>query len=102
VNEIEGKVIELCSEDDWGVWELWWAIGGTSDSSPATAELKSSFAKTLCELIAQGKLAAKRRDALTPITGQAKPADFSEDLLWAELNEIHTPRPDTMYWFGTP
>src|SRR5688572_24447240 len=102
MSEMEQTILELSAEDDYGVWELWWAIGGTSNHSPGMAELKSRFARTICDLVGQHKVVAKRRDALTGRTGQAKPAEFSEHLLLAELNEIDQPRPEEMYWFGTP
>ena len=47
--EIKAGIIELCSEDDYGSWELWWNISAQVTPAQTTA-LKRSFLDVVSEL----------------------------------------------------
>jgi hypothetical protein len=55
--DIKANVLELCSEDHYGSWELWWDI---SAEVPAhqIPELKNRFLDVVSELVSGGKLIA--------------------------------------------
>ena len=48
--EIKAGIIELCSEDDYGSWELWWKVSAQVAPAQTTA-LKRSFLDVVSELI---------------------------------------------------
>jgi hypothetical protein len=93
---IKGKILELCSEDDYGSWELWWAI--TSEyKNVAGQDLQLDFIDAIENLIRDGKIVAKTR------TGGPKFlfATFSREQLNEEIKSAVRPDPETFYWFGS-
>jgi hypothetical protein len=94
--QIEAGIIELCSEDDYGSWELWWNVSAEvpDDEMPA---LKSRFQKVVTDLVTEGKLIAKRRDA----DGGIMPTQYDQEKLAREIASAHEPDPDSYFWFGT-
>ena len=89
--EIKHKVLELCAEDDYGSWELWWAI--SADSKVTT---KEDLVSVLEELVNQHALVAKMRAGDNGLLV----APFSRARLSAELKNEARPDPESFYWFG--
>jgi len=91
VMEMKQKILELCSEDDYGSWELWWAI---CQNSPKET-IKFTFIKAITDMIDQGLLIAKKHDQ----SGHLQQTFFSKDKLLLEIDRQLT-NVDGFYWFG--
>jgi hypothetical protein len=93
--QIEEGILELCSEDDWGSWELWW---NTSADTPKDEmpELKLRFLNVVTDLVAAGKLIPKREAP----NGELIVAQYDRHKLLRELDSADDPQPD-FFWFGT-
>jgi hypothetical protein len=72
--EIQGILEELCSEDDWGSWELWWNIAAEVSPNEIPV-LKSQFLDVVGNMVATGKLIAKRQNA----DGQCIPTSYDQE-----------------------
>jgi len=94
--DIRHKVLELCAEDDYGSWELWWAV--TDHENVPAKDLRREFAAVIESLVNKRALVAKRRGA----GGELLAAPFSRKRLLSELESASVPDPDGSYWFGTP
>jgi hypothetical protein len=94
--EIKAGIIELCSEDDYGSWELWWKVSAQVAPAQTTA-LKRSFLDVVSELISAGKLIPKHR---RPI-GQITATGYDREKLAREVDSASKPDPDSYFWFGT-
>jgi hypothetical protein len=94
--QINADVLELCSEDDYGSWELWWHI-----SSEVPAEqipgLKQLFLDVVSNLVSCGKLIAKVHSTDGNITA----TKFDREKLARELDSAGDPNPDSFFWFGS-
>ena len=93
---MSAKVLELCSEDDYGSWELWWDASAKvpEDHVP---DLKRRFLDVVSELISAGKLIAKAHSA----DGNIAPTRFDREKLAREIDASGDPDPDSFFWFGT-
>lgn len=93
---IKANVIELCSEDDYGSWELWWNISAEAppDQTPA---LKRNFLDVVSELVSAGKLIAKRQG----MNGRITEVEYNREKLAHEIDSAGGPDPDSFFWFGT-
>ena len=94
--EINAGIIELCFEDDYGSWELWWNISAQVAPAQTTA-LKRSFLDVVSELVSAGKLIPKHR----PTTGQITTIGYDREKLGREVDSASKPDPDSYFWFGT-
>src|SRR4051794_39588995 len=56
--EIKADVLEVCSEDDCGSWELWWHISAKV-STDQISGVKHMFVNVVSNLVSSGKLIAK-------------------------------------------
>jgi hypothetical protein len=94
--QIKTNVIELCSEDDYGSWELWWNISAKAppDQMPA---LKRNFLDVVSELVSVGRLIAKRQR----MDGQITEAEYNREKLAHEIDSAGSPDRDSFFWFGT-
>ena len=93
---IKASIIELCSEDDYGSWELWWNI--SSDVSPdQTGALRRSFLDAVSELISSGRLIAKRQRMKSQIIA----TEYDREKLAREIDSASNPDPESYFWFGT-
>jgi hypothetical protein len=94
-DKIEASIVELCSEDDYGSWELWW---NTSAEVPADqiAELRRQFLDVVNNLVSGGKLIAKAHRA----DGNIVPTQFDREKLAREVDSARDPDPDSFFWFG--
>ena len=93
--KIRHKVLELCAEDDYGTWELWWSVSG--EAPEGTDDLRRDFAAVVETLVSERELVAKRRSA----GGALVASPFSRKRLLAELKNASRPDPNGTYWFGT-
>jgi hypothetical protein len=93
---IEATIIELCSEDDYGSWELWWSISSDAPDGQARA-LKESFVDVVSELVSSGRLVAKRQHMKGQITG----TEYDREELVREIDSADNPDPRSYFWFGT-
>jgi len=93
---IKANVLELCSEDDYGSWELWWNASAEvpEDQVP---DLKRRFLGVVSELVSAGKLIAKRESRDGNITA----TQFDREKLAREIDSAADPDPDSFFWFGT-
>ena len=96
IGQIETDILELCSEDDWGSWELWWNISADA-SKDERIELKGRFVSVVSELVIDGKLITKAHAA----DGNIAPIGFDRDKLAGEIDSADNPDPDSFFWFGT-
>lgn len=94
-SNIEQLLLELCAEDDWGSWELWWNISGSMPHKP-WPEPKHAFLDVIDGLVAEGRLLAKHRlqDGSFAKTG------YQRATLAFEIEHADAPDPDNFYWFG--
>lgn len=94
---IKTRILELCSEDDYGSWELWWAVMpeiGTVEED----ELRHDFVNTVGELINTHAIAAKKKGSDSKLSA----AVFSKRRLDSEIRNASKPDPSRYYWFGVP
>jgi hypothetical protein len=94
--QIEADIIELCSEDDYGSWELWWNVSANVPNSEM-AELKGRFQNVISDLVDTKKLIAKRRN----VHGDIIATQYDPDELTREIASADDPDPDSYFWFGT-
>lgn len=90
---IRQKILELCSEDDYGSWELFWAA-----SNLGLGNDQFLLADTILDLLSEGKIKAKRKN---PDSGELSASGVDRGTLLKELSMSNTPNPETFYWFGT-
>ncbi len=90
------KILELCSEDFYGSWELWWAVRQHL-SSRYDENLAKEFVLTLSNLVNSSKLKCyqKTRDE------RFDQVIFAADQLAMEIANSDTPIPASSYWFST-
>jgi hypothetical protein len=94
--EVEALVIELCDEDDWGSWELWWNTSARAQPKQMVA-LKEIFMDVISELVSAGKLIVKHKQTDGNITA----TDYDREKLAREIDSADNPDPDSYFWFGT-
>ncbi|MFZ3374122.1 MAG: hypothetical protein WA183_01035 [Chthoniobacterales bacterium] len=92
---LEKEILELCSEDDFGSWELWWKIHGDHHREDEE-QLKRWFVNAVAALVNCGTVIAKKR---LP-TGDMMSTTFQLDKLNRDLAAADDPDPDRNYWFG--
>lgn len=95
-SRIQHTIMELCSEDDWGGWELWWNVEA-SNSSENQTEVKCDFISVIEEMVNNGKLLSKRH---LP-EGICVKEVFDVRRLASELDRLKNVDADSFYWFGT-
>jgi hypothetical protein len=94
--EVEAHIIELCDEDDYGSWELWWSTSAKAQPEQ-TSELKNIFLDVVSELVSVGKLIPKRQRT----DGRIKVTEYDREKLSREIDSADNPDPDSYFWFGT-
>jgi hypothetical protein len=94
--QIEANIVELCSEDDYGSWELWWIM---SEDVPTNRipDVRMQFLDVISNLVSNGKLIAKRHGK----DGNVVPTEFDREKLAQEVDFAGDPDPDSFFWFGT-
>ncbi len=94
--EINADVLELCSEDDHGSWELWWHISAEVPEEQIPA-LKHVFLDVISNLVSSGNLIAKVHSTDGIITA----TEFDREKLARELDSAVDADPDSFFWFGS-
>ena len=95
-DEIRNAIKELCSEDAWGSWELWWQVSQNVPESEFF-ELKEIFLDTVDGMVASGELIPKRHHG----DGKWSRSEFNRSELSAEIDSADHPEPNAFFWFGT-
>ena len=90
------KVLELCSEDDYGVWELFSSVIPNEDKSNRE-NAETSFLHLVEDLINEQKIFPKRKN---PTTKKLESVDFDANTLALQLKKISSPDPESFYWFS--
>jgi hypothetical protein len=88
--------MELCREDYFGSWELWWAVGHDAETG-FDEQLALTFVETVSSLIESGRIQCYRS---TADDKQFVGTAFSRNRLMSEVKEANSPDPDGSYWFG--
>ena len=90
---MRSRIIELCSEDAYGSWELWWSLGAKK------AEEQDSFCDRFIEavqgLVSEGKITALRKDE----HNQFSVVPLDPDRLRYELRNSDDAKPLEYFWF---
>ena len=90
---MRSRIIELCSEDAYGSWELWWSLGVKK------TEKRDSFCDRFIEavqgLVSEGKIVALRKDE----HNQFSVVPLDPDRLSYELQNSHNPKPLEYFCF---
>jgi len=93
-DQMQDRILELCAEDDYGFWELAWAVGIQSPSDDAI----ETFYQKVAELVVSGIIVSKRRN---PVSARLEAVAFNPNELLSELHRLNKPDPKSDYWFGT-
>ena len=96
MESIKAKVLELCSEDDYGSWELWWDISAEVPAEQLPS-LKNQFLDVISEQVSAGKLIAKMHST----DGNTAATRFDRDKLAREIDSAGDADPDSFFWFGS-
>ena len=90
-------VIELCEEDDYGSWELLWALSADAQDVP-----RELLAKKLADVVETLVTELLIVTMIKKTDNNFRNVKFSKARLLEQLRDAHDPDPDTFYWFGTP
>jgi len=93
---VKAAVFELCSENDYGSWELWWKVSADAEANQ-TAQIRERFLDVVSELVSGGKLVAKAHAA----DGEIASTRFDRAKLSLEVDSAGNPDPESYFWFGT-
>jgi len=95
-SEMEKEILELCAEDYYGVWELYWPYSNATDKTPKDVDL---FISTIKELVDAKKIAPFEQ---VNGTEQFRPAALDLDRLKSEILKIKARNisADLFYWFS--
>jgi hypothetical protein len=90
---IQSRIIELCSEDAYGSWELWWSLG--AKKAEERDSLCDRFIEAVQGLANEGKVISLRKDE----HNQFSVVQLDRDRLRYELQNSDDPKPFEYYWF---
>jgi hypothetical protein len=91
------KILELCSEDDYGIWELFGSVVPVCKDKGQQENFETLFLKLVEDLVKEHKIVSKKEN---PKTNKLESVDFNPDILALQLKKIATPDPKSFYWFG--
>jgi hypothetical protein len=92
---IKEAMLELCAEDNYGLWELYWSYRGLVRGADCSDE---EFLNALQELITQGKIDPYDKNQYT---GKFDRTTFELGRARSELEDIKRHKiTDRLYWFG--
>jgi hypothetical protein len=90
-DEIKAAILELCAEDHYGIWELYWKF---QELSKTDCYNDQHFVEMLQELIRDKKIAVFEEDGSVPLP-------FDTKRVWDELSTIKAGKQVTgLSWFG--
>jgi len=90
---IRSRVIDLCSEDAYGSWELWWSLG--PKETETLVVLRDQFVLCIQELIADGTLLALKKSDHNLLSVVA----LDVERLKYEIQNSSRPVPLDYFWF---
>jgi hypothetical protein len=90
-------MLELCSEDDWGVWELFWAVAPFLEGTNENESSAAAFTRLVGDLVREGLIVSKVKDEAI---GRLVIAALDENELTEQLKNLERPDPESFYWFG--
>jgi hypothetical protein len=93
------KILELCSEDDYGVWELFWAVAPFLKKENQEQNPEILFIQLIRDFIDERLIVSKIKNQTT---NQLKPVAFDTNTLTMQLKKLANPDPESFYWFGLP
>ncbi|HUA65416.1 MAG TPA: hypothetical protein VME24_06185 [Alphaproteobacteria bacterium] len=91
------KILELCSEDDYGVWELFGAVTPFFGERKENKSFAKIFTRLVKDLIGEGLIVSKIK---SQATAQLEIAALDENELAKQLRNLARPDPESFYWFG--
>lgn len=95
--ELKNVILELCAEDYYGVWEIYWNYQGLMETNGIDVEFLISV---LDELVAANKIVPYDKNEYT---NEFERATLDLERLRAELGEVMIGNiPKSLYWFGCP
>ena len=94
--QIQADVLELCSEDDYGSWELWWHVSAKIPAEQVPA-LEHLFLDVISNLVSSEQLIAKVQST----DGNMTATKFDREKLAREVDSAGDPDPDSFFWFGS-
>ena len=90
-NQLKEMILELCTEDNYGVWELYWNYQGLVGDENVDDEL---FINVVHELVRDKKIAPY-------LENDVKPCSFDVERLKMELKRVkQRGTVEGLYWFG--
>ena len=93
--DLKASPLELCAEDYYGVWELYWNYQGLMNTKDVDDEM---FIGTLQELAAAKKVAPYDKKKYT---NEFAPTTLDLDRLRSELKEVKSGNVrEGLYWFS--
>jgi hypothetical protein len=90
---VRSRIIELCSEDAYGSWELWWSLG--AKKTEERDALCDHFIGSVQGLVNEGKIIALRKDE----HNRFSVVQLDRDRLSYELQNANHPKPSEFFWF---
>jgi hypothetical protein len=90
---VRSRIIELCSEDAYGSWELWWSLGAKKTEKQDA--LCDRFIEAVQGLVREGVIIALRKDE----HNQFSVVQLDRDRLRYELQNADHPKPSEFFWF---
>ena len=93
------KIIELCSEDDYGSWELFWGVSPFFKIENQHGNAETIFVALIDDLISKKQIVSLIKNQATD---QLEAALFDKNRLAIQLEKSLKPEPDSFYWFGLP
>jgi hypothetical protein len=93
--DLKVTVLELCAEDYYGVWELYWNYQGLTGTKEVDDEL---FIATLEELVAAKEIVSYEKNKYNEKFEQTI---FEVERLRSELKAVKADKvTEQLYWFG--
>lgn len=91
--ELINTILELCDEDHYGVWELYWNYQGIVGAEKTDDDF---FVRLLIELVDTQQIVPYEKDASNPIALDVE--RLKEELIKTKKGDVA----DGFYWFGKP
>jgi hypothetical protein len=94
VDSIKETILDLCSEDAYGSWDLWWAVRAEF-SEVDRPQAHRDFVAAIGQLVKEGKIASVKYVEGGPF----EPVIFDEKRLDREVQQADSPNGKEFYWF---
>ncbi len=90
------KILELCSEDDYGIWELFWDVSPFFEVKKENKSSTTIFTQLIKDLLNEKLIVPKAKNKTTD---QLEVTALDEGELANQLKNINQPT-ESFYWFG--